>query len=137
MEVDLVIKNGKIVTSDSIIEAGVAIDKGKIIAIANDQALPAAGKTLDAGGGHILPGIIDEHVHLLDMELADLENFTTGSRAAAAGGVTTVCEMPLCVPATTSLETLEEINSLLILLSGEVLFQETSMRSPKWLMQVL
>jgi allantoinase len=108
MKVDVVIKNGKIVTGDSIVDAGIAVKDGKIVAIATDATLPEAKKTIDAKGNYIIPGVIDEHVHILDMDLADTdENFVTGSTAAAVGGITTVCEMPLGVPSTTTLEVLE------------------------------
>ncbi|MBW2122689.1 MAG: amidohydrolase family protein, partial [Deltaproteobacteria bacterium] len=109
MQVETRIINGKIVTPSAIVEAGIAIENGKFVAIADDRSLPKARKTLDAEGRYILPGIIDEHVHTLDMGMAETnENFITGSMAAAAGGVTTVCEMPLCIPATTSLEAFQE-----------------------------
>jgi allantoinase len=108
MQVDMVVKSGKIVTSNSTIEAGVAIDKGKFVAIAKDGNLPVANKVIDAKGNLILPGVIDEHVHFLDMESTDYEDYVTGSTAAAVGGVTMVIDMPLCIPATVSLETFEE-----------------------------
>jgi allantoinase len=108
MQVDVVVKSGKIVTANSIIEAGVAIDKGKFVAIAKDGDLPAAKKVIDAKGNLILPGVIDEHVHFLDMNSTDYEDYITGSTAAAVGGVTTVLDMPLCIPATVTLETFEE-----------------------------
>lgn len=109
MEVDVAIKNGRIVTPSCILEAGIAIDKGKFVAIARDQELPAARKVIDARGNFVLPGVVDEHVHILDMGLAETnEDFITGSTAAAVGGVTTVCEMPVVVPSTISLEAFEE-----------------------------
>jgi len=108
MEVDVVIKNGRIVFSNSILEAGLAIDKGKFVAIARNQELPAAHNVVDAKGNFVLPGVIDEHVHFMDMGLASYEDFITGSTAAAAGGVTTVFEMPLCVPPVTNIEVFEE-----------------------------
>jgi dihydropyrimidinase len=61
---DLVVKNGKIVSSDGIVEGGVAIKDGKFIAVGKDTALPDAQKVLDIGGKHILPGLIDPEVHL-------------------------------------------------------------------------
>ncbi|MBW1737019.1 MAG: allantoinase AllB [Deltaproteobacteria bacterium] len=109
MEVDIIIKNGKIVTPSSIVEAGIAIDKGRFVAIAEEQNLPTAREVVNAKGNYILPGIIDEHVHTLDMGMAETnENFITGSMAAAAGGVTTVFEMPLCIPATTTLRAFQQ-----------------------------
>jgi len=109
MEVDVAIKNGRIVTPHSVLQAGIAIDEGRFVAIAKDQELPAARKVIDARGNLILPGVVDEHVHILDMGLAETnEDFITGSTAAAVGGVTTVCEMPVVVPSTITLEAFEE-----------------------------
>jgi len=109
VEIDVVIKSGKIVTPHSIVEGGVGIDRGKFVAIAKDEDLPNAKKVIDARGNFVLPGVVDEHVHILDMGLAETnENFITGSTAAAVGGVTTVCEMPVNVPSTISLEAFEE-----------------------------
>ena len=56
---------------------------------------------LDASGLHVLPGVVDAHVHFNEPGRTDWEGFLTGSTAAAAGGVTTVCDMPLnCHPPT-------------------------------------
>ena len=62
--VDLVIKNGNLVTPSGILKAGVAIDNGKIVAIATNANLPAACSVIDASGRHVMPGAIDPHVHL-------------------------------------------------------------------------
>ena len=108
MEVDVVIKNGKVVTTNSILEAGIAIDKGRFVAIARNQELPTARKVIDAKGNFVLPGIIDEHVHMQDMGRSAVDDFIAGSTGAAIAGVTTVMEMPLTIPPTTTLETFEE-----------------------------
>jgi allantoinase len=107
MEVDVVIENGKIVTPHSILEAGVAIDKGRFVALARADELPKARRTIDAMGNFVLPGVIDEHVHLQDMDRSHVADFTAGSKAGAVGGVTTAMEMPLTLPATTTLEAFE------------------------------
>jgi len=91
--VDLVLKNGKIATSSGIFEAGIAIDGEKIVAIAKDDALPKADLTIDMKHNVALPGIIDSHVHVCTPE-GIRETFETGTKAAAAGGVTTIIEMP-------------------------------------------
>jgi allantoinase len=60
-----------------------------------------ADDVLDASGLHILPGLVDAHVHFNEPGRSDWEGFLTGTTAAAAGGVTTVCDMPLnCHPPT-------------------------------------
>ena len=60
-----------------------------------------ADDVLDASGLHVLPGVVDAHVHFNEPGRTDWEGFLTGTTAAAAGGVTTVCDMPLnCHPPT-------------------------------------
>ncbi len=101
--VDTVIKNGKIVTPYQVFEAGIAIDNGKIVAIAKSPSLPKAEKTIDAEGNLILPGVIDAHTHIFDPDYIYREDFATGTTAAAAGGVTTIIDMPLEKPVLTRL----------------------------------
>ena len=101
--VDTVIKNGKIVTPYQIFEAGIAVDDGKIVAIAKAPRLPKAEETIDAKGNFILPGVIDAHAHVYDPDYTYREDFVTGTTAAAAGGVTTVIDMPLGKPVLTRL----------------------------------
>jgi allantoinase len=106
--VDVVIKGGRVVTPSTIFEGGIAVQGGKVVSIASDANLPPADRVIDAKGNWILPGTIDVHAHLLDLGWAANEDFDTGSKAAAAGGVTTVYEMPLNNPATTTLKAFEE-----------------------------
>ncbi|MFW5834668.1 MAG: dihydroorotase [Pseudomonadota bacterium] len=94
MSVDLVIKGGWIVGERGRIRAGLAVEDGRIVAIAEDDLLPPATTVVDAAGLHLLPGVIDVHVHFREPGMAHKETWTTGSRAAAAGGVTTVFDMP-------------------------------------------
>ena len=108
MGVETVITNGRIVNADSIVEADLFIEKGKIAAVSTGQPLPAAKKVIDAKGAYIIPGVVDEHVHFQDMERSAVADFTESSIAAAAGGVTTVMEMPLTVPPTTTLQAFEQ-----------------------------
>ena len=83
------------------------IDEGKIVAIRRNH-LPPADKKINLEGALLLPGIVDVHVHFRDPGLTWKEDFASGSRAAAAGGVTTVCDMPNCVPPTNSLRRFKE-----------------------------
>ena len=104
MNVDLVIKNTKLVFSSTTLEAGLAVKEGKVVQIAKDTNLPKAEKIIDAEGNFTLPGIIDVHVHFRDPGLTHKEDFLTGSMAAVAGGVTTVIDMPNNIPPTTDVE---------------------------------
>ena len=100
MIADLVIRNGTVVTPEADFIASVAIADGRIIAVGDDAAMPAAAETLDATGLHVLPGVIDVHVHFRDPGYPHKEDFGTGTAAAAFGGVTTVFDMPNTIPPT-------------------------------------
>ncbi len=63
MAVDTIIRNAKIVSPEGITAGGIAIKGGKIVATGDDAYLPEADKTIDAGGKHVIPGILDVHVH--------------------------------------------------------------------------
>lgn len=98
--VDLVLKNGNIIFGSDIVEGGLGIDSGKIVVIAKDANLPEADRTLDLHGSLVMPGAIDAHCHCHGLGRSDWEDFTTGTMAAAAGGITTVLEMPQTLPPT-------------------------------------
>jgi allantoinase len=90
LNVDLVVKNAKLVTPHGIIEGGVAVEGGKIVAVAKDPNLPKADRVIDAKGRPVLPGLLDGHPHTTSPPDTPL----TGTRAAARGGFTTLLEMP-------------------------------------------
>jgi dihydroorotase (multifunctional complex type) len=106
--VDLVLKNAKIHTHHEIVQAGLALDGGKIVKIAKETNLPSASKKIDLEGLLVLPGLIDAHVHLRDQKLEYKEDFSTGTAAAANGGVTLAIDMPNNKPVTMNLENLKE-----------------------------
>lgn len=88
MAVDMVIKNGRVVTPTATFSAGIAVDKGKIVAVAEEPFLPPGNKVIDARDKLILPGLVDPHFHLGYLYPFDV-NTLNESKAAAAGGVTT------------------------------------------------
>lgn len=90
MTVDLVIKNCKIVSPRGIIEGGIAVDDGVIVAVARTPHLPKASETIDVKGKPVLPGPIDGHCHATSSPDTPL----TASMAAAKGGITTILDMP-------------------------------------------
>jgi len=108
LKADLNLVNLKVHTGESLVEAGISIQDGKIIAVAKPPNLPEADETIDCGGLLAIPGPIDVHVHLRDMELSYKEDFYTGTCAAACGGFTTVLDMPNTRPLTDSPERLVE-----------------------------
>jgi dihydroorotase len=103
---DLVIRGGKVVSPDSVIDASVAIKDGVIVAVGDEAVMPPARETLDASGLHVFPGAIDVHVHFRDPGYPDKEDFESGTAAAAFGGVTTVFDMPNTIPPTGTAEIL-------------------------------
>ncbi len=107
MTVNLVVRNGVIVTPSSSFEGGVAVDEGRIVAVGADEQLPAARQTIDAEGNYILPGLIDAHVHFRDPGMEYKEDFYTGSTAAAYGGITMAVDMPNTKPVTDNPEVVQ------------------------------
>ena len=93
----IIIKNGYIYFNDSLIEGSIIIDSGKIEGIVKDYSLyiNRADKVIDAKGLPITPGGIDVHAHIYDPDYTHHEDWFTGTRAAAFGGITTVFDMPL------------------------------------------
>src|SRR5262249_9170749 len=89
---DLVIRNGLIVTATGRTEGDIRVQGGTVAEIGKGLAAPdGAAREIDAKGMLILPGGIDPHVHLgLRPGIAGSDDYTTGSRAALAGGVTTI-----------------------------------------------
>jgi len=105
--VDMVIRGGKVVSSQRIISASVAIDGGIVVAVGQDDTMPPARETVDATGLYVLPGAIDSHVHFRDPGYPHKETWKSGSAAAACGGVTTVFDMPNTSPPTGTIEALQ------------------------------
>jgi dihydroorotase len=98
---DLVIKGATLVNHAGVGEGDVAIRDGRIAALGNIGGGRVA-KSIDASGLHVLPGVIDTHVHFREPGLTHKEDLETGSRSAALGGVTAIFEMPNTRPPTTS-----------------------------------
>ncbi len=91
---DLIIKNGLVVSPTGIAPAAVAVDKGKIVAVGQEEYMPSADRTIDAAGKHILPGVCDLHCHEDHTPSPPYASWATIARteseAAALGGVTTM-----------------------------------------------
>jgi dihydroorotase len=105
---DLILKNGNLVTPLKTIKGDIAVKNGKIVKTGTLQQSDTADEIYDAQGRHILPGIIDAHVHFRDPGLTEKEDFETGSIAAAYGGITTVVDMPNVIPVTSTAERFKE-----------------------------
>lgn len=107
----LLIRNGILVTPDEIFRGEILI-VGESIAQVAPRIEVADARVIDASGLHILPGLIDAHVHLRDPGATHKEDFSTGTRAALAGGVTTVLDMPNNPVPTTNRAALDEKRAL-------------------------
>ncbi len=99
----LLVRSERVVLPDGVRAATIHIEDGSIAGIgAHRDRLPGV-RELDVGSLVVLPGLVDTHVHINDPGRAEWEGFEHATRAAAAGGVTTLVDMPLnSVPATTT-----------------------------------
>ena len=108
MTVDLVVRNSTVITpAGRTPDAGVAVEDGRIVAVGRSDRLPEADRVLDAEGNVLVPGIVDCHIHNREPGLEYKEDWESATRAAAAGGVTTVVGMPNTDPVIDSPENLE------------------------------
>jgi len=112
LTVDLVLSNAKAYINRQITDCSLAVNQGKIFKIGKESNMPKADRKLDMKGLLVLPGLIDAHVHLRDEGKAYKEDFYSGTAAAAAGGITTVLDMPNNNPVTMSAETLRNRMSI-------------------------
>jgi allantoinase len=101
---DLVVRARRAVTPEGERPAAVAVRGGRIAAVLDHGAPAPAARTLDLADDEVLlPGLVDTHVHVNEPGRTEWEGFATATRAAAAGGVTTLVDMPLnSVPPTTT-----------------------------------
>ena len=109
MRYDLVVRSRRTVLPEGTRPAAVAVSGQAIAAIA-DYAGPLEGASdVDLGDLALLPGLVDTHVHVNEPGRTEWEGFATATRAAAAGGVTTICDMPLnSLPPTVSVAALAD-----------------------------
>ncbi len=99
----------KVLTEDGFRPAAVLVKDGVIKEIVSVQDVPAGIPVEDAGDLVVIPGLVDCHVHVNEPGRTEWEGFVTATKAAAAGGVTTIVDMPLnCIPVTTTLAALKE-----------------------------
>ncbi|MFF2653274.1 allantoinase AllB [Streptomyces sp. NPDC058045] len=103
-EVELVVRSRRAVLPEGVRAAQVAVSGGRIEAVLPYEAdVPEGARVEDTGDAMLLPGLVDTHVHVNDPGRAEWEGFWTATRAAAAGGITTLIDMPLnSLPPTTT-----------------------------------
>ena len=92
---DLIIRGQRVVTETGERPAAIHIKNGVIVAITKYDDVPAGSNVHDAGDSVVMPGLVDTHVHINEPGRTDWEGFTSATRAGAAGGITTIIEMPL------------------------------------------
>ena len=107
---DIAFKNAQLVTPNGIVKGDIAVQDRKIIEIAlEDEEFSAeARQVIDCTGMHILPGVIDTQVHFREPGNTHKEDLASGTRAAIAGGVTSIFEMPNTDPLTTTAKALQD-----------------------------
>jgi dihydroorotase len=104
---DLILKGGTVVNQDGEGVRDVGIRGGRFAAL-GDLSRASAGETVDCRGLHVLPGVMDTHVHFREPGLTHKEDLETGSRGAVLGGITAVFEMPNTDPLTITAEALAD-----------------------------
>ena len=104
---DLLVRGGTCLMPGGRRALDIGVTDGRITAF-GDLGQASATQTIEAQGLHVLPGVIDTQVHFREPGFPDKENFESGTKSAAAGGVTTIFEMPNTDPPTVNLEFLDD-----------------------------
>ena len=94
----LAINDARVVTPSGVVDGSIGVDGGRIVVL--DERPLEAIETIDAEGRVLLPGLIEPHGHFWDPGATEREDWAHGTAGAAAGGITTVIEMPLSIPPT-------------------------------------
>src|ERR1700691_1661425 len=106
---DLIVRGKRVLTPDGERAAAIHVRAGVIAAVTGFDEIVSGATVHEAGDFVVMPGLVDTHVHINEPGRTDWEGFSTATRAAAAGGVTTIIEMPLnSIPATTTMSALRE-----------------------------
>ncbi len=107
--VDLVLRGGQVLVGDRFEARSVMVTDGHVVGIGAVDAVVEATEEVVLGADEVLiPGLVDTHVHVNEPGRTEWEGFETATRAAAAGGVTTILDMPLnSIPATLDAESLQ------------------------------
>src|SRR5207237_3122034 len=96
-------------TPEGVRPAAVLVRGERIVAVVGPDDVPARCPVVEAGDRLVLPGLVDTHVHINEPGRTEWEGFASATRAAAAGGITTLIDMPLnSIPATTSVSAFQE-----------------------------
>ena len=108
LDPDLAIESRRVLTEDGLRPAAVLLSGERIAAVVSPGDVPGGCPRRDFGTRVVMPGLVDSHVHINEPGRTEWEGFWSATRAAAAGGVTTLVDMPLnSIPATTTRSALE------------------------------
>jgi dihydroorotase len=99
---DLLLRGGTVINATGALRADLAVTAGRVAALLAPDEPASARAEHRVDGCYLLPGLVDAHVHLREPGLAHKEDFVSGTRAAAAGGVTTLLDMPTDDPWTST-----------------------------------
>ena len=106
---DFAIASQRVLTLEGEKPAAILIKGEKILDVVSIENIPENCPTEDMGNNVIMPGLVDAHVHINEPGRTDWEGFETATKAAAAGGITTIVDMPLnCIPVTTTVDALNQ-----------------------------
>ena len=106
---DFAIASQKVLTLEGEKPAAILIKGEKILDVVSIENIPENCPTEEMGNNMIMPGLVDAHVHINEPGRTDWEGFETATKAAAAGGITTIVDMPLnCIPVTTTVDALNQ-----------------------------
>jgi dihydroorotase len=117
MVFDTIITGGTVINADGERSADLAIKDGRIWALLASGETASARTMFDASGCYLLPGLVDAHAHLREPGLTQKEDFDSGTRAAALGGVTTILDMPTDEPWTA---TPQQLSAKMVLAEGRI-----------------
>jgi allantoinase len=102
---EFVVKTDRLLAAHGVLPGWVHVRNGRIAGLSAREPAPIGIPVVDAGGLVVMAGLVDTHVHVNEPGRTDWEGFDTATRAAAAGGVTTIVDMPLnSIPATTTVQ---------------------------------
>ncbi|MBT5116204.1 MAG: allantoinase AllB, partial [Candidatus Marinimicrobia bacterium] len=106
---DFAIASQRVLTLEGEKPAAILIKGEKILDVVSIENIPENCPTEEMGNNMIMPGLVDAHVHINEPGRTDWEGFETATKAAAAGGITTIVDMPLnCIPVTTTVDALNQ-----------------------------
>src|SRR6187549_1581706 len=98
----MILRSKRVVTPEGVRPATVHVRGSRIERLGGPDEIPPESSLIDCGDSVVMPGVVDTHVHVNEPGRTEWEGFETATAAAAAGGITTIVDMPLnSVPATT------------------------------------